>query len=159
MGTDASSLDRRIAEAIACGAGVTLSRLGLRFDRVVVRVLGDLRRFAEDSTPKGHAVIATLTAPILVPAKTVRALRQQIGTLLQVSAEGRDLRATLHGNTVRLRLVELAATSDQQLIGFVHNPGVDSTHLMDLAEQWLRAGLPGVNFALERTDLFPAEKT
>jgi hypothetical protein len=88
----------------------------------------------------------------------VRALGQQIGTLLQVSAVGRDLRATLHGNTVRLRPVELAATSDPQLIGFAHNPGVDSIHLIDLAEQWLRAGLPGGNFSLKRTDLFPAEK-
>jgi hypothetical protein len=136
----ASHVDRRIAEAVAAAAGTTVSRLGLRFDRVVIEVLGELRRFAEGATPNGQTVLVTLTAPIRAPSKTTRALEQEIGTVLVARAVDRDRRTRLHGNAVRLRLVEHTVAEDHRLIGFVHNPDVSAAHLLRLAERWLQAG-------------------
>jgi hypothetical protein len=130
-------LDRQLAEEIIEASGLTTTRLGLRFDRVVVRILTDLRRFADGATPAGLTVLLTLTAPIRTPAKTAGALEQEIGALLVDGAVGADRSATLYGNGVRLRLIRSA--SRRKLIGFVHNPDSDATHLLDLAEHWLSA--------------------
>jgi hypothetical protein len=128
---------RAIAEQIAKAGGETITGLGLRFDRVVVRVLRDLWRFAEGSTLPRATVIVTLTAPIRAPAKTVIALELEIDALLRAGVGGRDRVADVWGNAVRLRLVEHALTRSHKLIGFVHNRDVDAKHLLDLAEQWL----------------------
>jgi hypothetical protein len=133
-------LDRAIAEQIVNAGGETVSRLGLRFDRVVMRVLDDLRRFAEGKTPAGASVILTLTAPIRMPAKTISALELEIEALLRAGLGDRDRIAEVCSNAVRLRLVEHAPTRDHRLVGFVHNRDSDARHLVDLAEQWLRCG-------------------
>jgi len=132
------SVDRQLAEKIVDHAGLTTSRLGLRFDRVVVRILADVRRFADGATPAGVTVLLTLTAPIRRPAKTANALEQEIGALLTAGAAGEDRTARLWGNDVRLRLVRNG--SKHKLIGFVHNPESDAARLLDLGEQWLHAG-------------------
>jgi hypothetical protein len=128
---------KAIALQIAKAGGETITGLGLRFDRVVVRVLRDLWRCAERSTPARATVILTLTAPIRVPAKTVSALELEIDALLRAGVDARDRIADVWGNAARLRLVEPASTRSYKLIGFVHHRGIDAKHLLDLAERWL----------------------
>ena len=123
--------EKDIAEKVLAGSGVTASKLGLRFDRVVVRVLGDLRAFAESAVPEGSAIVVTISAPIRLPAKMVDAAREKIAEL-----KG-DWSGTLHGNQVSLRLERRSANKRPKLVGFVHNPSIDATELLDLAERWL----------------------
>lgn len=131
--------ERAIAEAILGPAGLSAAGLGLRFDRVVCRVLGDLRSFVDAAAPTGLTVVLTLTAPIRLPARTVDALKQQIETLLSDGPGERSV--AVHGNDAQVRLIRLAAAP--RLVGLVHNRGAETGRLLELAERWLRAGAPG----------------
>ena len=75
-------MDRGIAEEIARAGGTSVSKLGLRFDRVVVRILDDLSRFTERAAPANRCVLVTISAPIRLPARTERVLEQEIDALL-----------------------------------------------------------------------------
>jgi hypothetical protein len=134
-----ANLEKDIAEQVLAASGLSPVKLGLRFDRVVGRVLGDLRAFSEGTEPHGVTVLVTLTAPIRLPARTVEALRVRIGALLAAGATSQDEADTIHGNQVRLRLVNHAASRPPKLVGFVHNPDSDPGRLLDLAERWLRS--------------------
>ena len=131
-----TTIDLDLAGRILAANGLRAAGLGLRFDRVALAVLGALRAFVEAEAPAGVTVLATVTAPIRVPARTVDAVKQEIGALLAGSVPGEDLCATVHGNGVRLRL--LAVSSSHRFVGFVHNPTSPSAALLDLAEQWAR---------------------
>lgn len=133
------NIEKDIAERILSASGLRAAALGLRFDRVVVRVLGDLRAFAEARTPAGAAVVVSITAPIRLPARTVEDIEDAIASLLVAGGRQGDLSASFRGNGVRLRLVEQAGDGAPRLIGFVHNPGSSAEALLDLAEHWLRA--------------------
>lgn len=128
------NLEREIAEHVLQGSGLTVSALGLRFDRVVVRVLGDLRVAADEIAPDGVTVLATMTAPIRLGGKTVAVLRREMAAL--VAGGDVDYAAEVNGNAVRLRVVR--AASDRRLVGFVHNRGTDPAQLLAMAERWLR---------------------
>ena len=121
-----------MTEAVLAGSGLSTARLGLRFDRVVVRVLGDLRVFAEGAVPEGSAVVVTISAPIRLPAKTVEAMRERIAAADDQSGE-------VHGNQVRVRWLRKVAGGRPKLVGFVHNPSTKAGDLLDLAERWLRS--------------------
>src|SRR5690349_18377388 len=131
-------MDRGIAEEIARAGGTSVSKLGLRFDRVVVRILGDLTRFTERAAPANLCILITISAPIRLPARTERVLEQEIDALLAGRMVSTGQAANVHGNKVRLRLVDSPSKRPQKLIGFVHNPDIDAKTLLDLAEQWLR---------------------
>ena len=132
------SVDKEIAEAVAASGDTTTSRLGLRFDRVVVRVLHRLALFVDCNAPKGLAVLLTLTAPVRVPKKTAVALEREVAALLQNRFSEIERSVVLHGNRAELRLVERPPTGGRALLGFVHNPNVDAVVILNLAERWLR---------------------
>lgn len=131
--------ERLIAEAVVGASGFTVSRLGLRFDRVVVRVLGRLRLFVDAEAPEGLTVVLTLTAPIRVPGKTVAALRGEIAALAQAGGVESERSVELHGNQAKLRIVKHVTKRSHRLLGFVRNADVDAAQLLDLAELWLRS--------------------
>jgi hypothetical protein len=133
-----ANVEKAIAEAVLAASGLSASKLGLRFDRVVGRVLGDLRTFADDAAPEGVTVVVTIAAPIRTPAKTIEALRRTIDALLSADAPSGDRSAGVHGNDVRIRLVRREMNRGLKLIGFVHNPGSATDQLLDLAERWVR---------------------
>lgn len=135
-----NSVDREIAEAIAVAGDTTASRLGLRFDRIVVRVLDHLKLFVDANAPEGLTVLLTLTAPVRAPKKMAVALEREIAALLQNGCPEAERSIVLHGNRAELRLVERAPTLGQELLGFVHNPDVDAVVILNLAERWLRSG-------------------
>ncbi len=121
---------KEMADAVLAGSGRSAAKLGLRFDRVVARVLGDLRDFAEGAVPEGLAVVVTISAPIRLPAKTVEVLRGWI-------ARAHDRSGDIHGNRVSLRWVRNAAGRRPKVAVFVHNPSTNAGELLDLAERWL----------------------
>ena len=135
-GTD--STHRQVAEAVAGAGGSTASRLGLRFDRVVVRVLDHLGLFVGIEAPEGLTVLLALTAPIRAPGKMMHALEQEVAALLQTGIVGSARTVVLYENRAELRLVEHAPDRHYKLLGFVHNPDVDAAQVLDLAEQWVR---------------------
>lgn len=123
-------LERGLAARIADARGTSLARLGLRFDRVVQRVATDLRAHADRVIPDGAMILATLTAPILHPAKTVEALHTKIAALAARPARG-DVAAKVLGNGVRLRMRSPAPLLGSKLVLFVHNSDVDAKRLLD----------------------------
>ena len=131
--------DRQFAEAISVAGGSTVSRLGLRFDRVVVRLLDRLRCFLGAGKPEGVTVLLTLTAPIRGPGKTAAALEQEIAALLKAGGAESEWSGILYGNRAQLRVVEHATRGRPKLLGFVHNPEVDAAEILELAECWLRS--------------------
>jgi hypothetical protein len=124
-------LEKRLAVRLAEARGTTVARLGLRFDRVVQRVAADLRAHADRTIPDGAMILATLTAPILQPAKTVEALQTKIVQLVARSSRRGDLSVQVLGNGVRLRMRSPAPSLGSKLVLFVHNPGVDVQQLLD----------------------------
>lgn len=131
-----TNADVEIVDRILKANGLRASKLGLRFDRVALSVLGELRAFVETSAPAEVSVLFTLTAPIRLPAKTADEVKRQIGDLVSRGAPREDASMVVHGNAVRLRLV--ASASSHRFVGFVHNPASPSDRLLDLAQQWLR---------------------
>jgi hypothetical protein len=134
-----ANIEKDLALAILREAGLSPSKPGLRFDRVVVGVLAELRSFVEAATPGGRAILVTLSAPVRLPARTVEDLKAGITALVAAGTRRADSSAIVHGNSVRLRLLEISAKAPTRLIGFVHHPRSAPEPLLDLAEQWLRA--------------------
>lgn len=135
-----ANVEAAIAEEVLKATGASSAKLGLRFDRVVVRVLADLRDFADRVVPDGLSVILTISAPIRLPAKTVRGLEIEIAALLAADGPSAERSAVIHGNQVRIRLAKNGRGRARKLIGFVHNPGADAQALLDVAQRWLRGG-------------------
>lgn len=143
-GRDGSHLrlaDRRIAVEVAllgpkAASGAVKPRL--RFDRVVLRLLGDLQAALEKSVPDGEAVILTVTAPIRLPGRTAVALEEKIRGVLAGKPSARDARFAVHGNGVRLRRVADMPAGMPKLTGFVHNADTDPGMILDLTEALMR---------------------
>ena len=77
----------------------------------------------------------TITAPIRQDSSTAATLEDRIRKLL---AAGRtQLKATIHGNRVQVRVLAGRATRSPRLIGFVHNPKPDASLLFDVARRLL----------------------
>ena len=76
-------------------------------------------------------ILATLTAPILQPAKTVEALQTKIVELVARSSSRGDLTVQVLGNGVRLRMRSPAPRLGSKLVLFVHNSSVDGQQLLD----------------------------
>lgn len=129
--------ERAIVLAALATYGGRLPR-GLKFDRVAVGLVRAVRTSAESDVPEGTALL-TVTAPILLPART----RLALGELLRGLAASGETEAalTVHGNAVRLRIVE-GPSHAPRLVGFVHNPDVDAGRLIAAGERWLLSGAP-----------------
>ncbi len=111
----------------------------LRFDKVALRLVGDLREGLSPLVPDGEAVIVTCTAPIRLRAKTVAALECRIQAALSRRGPRAEIGETVHGNQVRVRFVTGASKRTAKVIGFVHNPESDPDVLLHLTEALLRS--------------------
>ena len=109
----------------------------LRFDKVVVRLMERLRVTLDETVPNGMTVLLTITAPIRLPSKTAASLEDKIKTLLGRGFPGRDQRATIHGNQVRIRLSRDESERAPKLIGFVHNVDTDPLLLLNMTDELL----------------------
>lgn len=127
-------LDSRVARR----AGAKAPRL--RFDRVVLSVLGRLRARLDDVVPRGVTVVVTITAPILLAAKTTAVLEERIPKLLgKRGARLGRFTGTVHGNQVQIRFMRSSGrTTAAKLAGFVHNRDSDPSVLFDSIGALLR---------------------
>jgi len=110
------------------------STSGLRFDKVVVRLLGRLRAFCQPALPPGTTVVVTVTAPIRLAAKTAAAIEALIARDV-TRGRLRDRQATIHGNRVRMRILAGGPDRVSRFIGFVHNPESSAGQLIDIASE------------------------
>jgi hypothetical protein len=124
-----------IDSQVAARARVTPPRL--RFDRVALRLVDDLRTALGGSVPDGQTVLVTITAPIRLPARTATAIEEKIGKLVATRAAPARLTATIHGNGVQVHLLKGGTGRTARLIGFVHNPDSDPGILIDVARAQL----------------------
>lgn len=132
-----ANIDRQVADEIAAASGLSVTKLGLRFDKVVVRLLGCLRACVEHANPREKTVFMTITAPIKLPGKTQHELEAIIRKSLDCKSHNRDRQITVFQNEVQLRIIESSANRNHRFVGLVHNPGTNPTLLLDLATQWL----------------------
>ncbi len=122
---------------IATSNGLTAAELGLRFDKVALRVLEILRVHTEHSLNKGETVIVTVTAPIRVPARTAKDIATFVESLVSTSTDQANKKAQVQGNRVYLRLLKHGRPNAPRFIGFIHNPDVKASRLLRLATAWL----------------------
>lgn len=80
------------------------AKLGLRFDKVALAFIDDMRR-AADRVPRGQILIVTLTAPIRQPAKTRAAVLEHIHEALAAAPADLRIDETINENGVCVRLV------------------------------------------------------
>jgi hypothetical protein len=132
-----ANIDRQIADEIAAANGLSVTKLGLRFDKVVVRLLGCLRACVEHANPSEQTVLMTITAPIKLPGKTRHELETIIRDSLDCKSHLGNRQLTVFQNEVQLRIIESCSKRNHKFVGFVHNPGTNPTLLLDLASQWL----------------------
>jgi len=118
------SVEREIVERAAA------AKLRLRFDKVVVRVVGRLKAALSGIAPEGEAIIFTLTAPIRLPGKTAVEMER----MAREGSPGGEV----HGNQVRIRRLTGLPANAPKVLGFVHNPESDAETLLDIAEGRLR---------------------
>jgi hypothetical protein len=123
-----------IAKAVKAN-GLTTAELGLRFDRVVIRLIDELHEFARRTVPTGTTVLVTVTAPIRMPAKTAAMLGDRIEALLAGASSLRDRNFTINGNRARIRILNHSSTRTPRLLGFVHNRSSNASRLLNLVEK------------------------
>ena len=109
---------------------IAAAKIRLRFDKVVLRIRGDLKTALEEGMPAGHAMLFTLTAPIKLPGKT----RDEMLGLIHGDFEAGEI----HGNQVRIRRLTSLPPQRPKVMLFVHNPDMDGRLVLDIAETRLR---------------------
>ena len=132
-----ANIERQIADQIAAANGLSVTKLGLRFDKVVVQLLGYLRASVERTNLEGKTVFMTITAPIKLAGKTQQELEVMIRDLLNRKSHVKDRQMTVFQNKVRLRIFESPSKGTHRFVGLVHNPGTDPKLLLDSATKWL----------------------
>jgi hypothetical protein len=112
-------------------------KLGLRLDKVAVRLVSSVRTAVEKSLPKGTVVVFTVTAPIRVPSKTAAELESTIRKQLSQTASTCDWHGVIHGNQVRICLLHFTPMPTARVIGYVHNPDSETAILLELTRLFL----------------------
>lgn len=133
-----ANLERQIADSIAEKYGLSVTKLGLRFDKVAARLVENLRAIYEQDIPLGKAIIVIVTAPIKLPAKTENDIRVQIDDFLKSKIVPQDKKIIIHQNAVCLRVIETPPKQTIKFVGLVHNPTSDATLLLNLISKWFK---------------------
>jgi len=111
----------------------------LRFDKVVTRLMERQQAALGKTVPDGMTVLLTITAPIRLPSKTAASLEDKIQTLLGRRSVGRDVKGTIHGNRIRIRLLRDESGRAPKMIGFVHNSDSDPLLLLNMTRELLES--------------------
>ena len=105
----------------------------LRCDRVAVRLLDDVKAAIGQILAEDQTIAFTVTAPIKRPSKTTVALQEHLRHL-RIEA----LSTTINGNALCARIVNHTSCYMPRVIGFVHNPDINASFLLEIAETSLR---------------------
>lgn len=111
----------------------------LRFDRVALRLVGDLRSGLSPAVPDGAMVIVTCTAPIRQAGRTETVAEDLVRRRLAAAAPQGDLTETIHGNQIQVCVARGLSRSLPKVMAFVHNPQPDPAAILDLIEALARA--------------------
>lgn len=122
--TETAEVERDITDGIAA------AKLRLRFDKVALRLINGLKAGLAETVREDQAVIFTVTAPIKLPAKTAAAVE----ALVRDGLPAGEVHKTIHGNQIRLRLIEGVPAEMPRVVGFVHNPESHPDLILALAE-------------------------
>jgi hypothetical protein len=109
------------------------ARIRLRFDKVVVGLVGHLEKALSPLVPDKTSVLVTVTAPIRIAGKTAVALEEDAKALLARGQAPLERRAKINGNRTRIRVVRSPSSVAPKVLGFVHNADTDPALLLDLA--------------------------
>jgi hypothetical protein len=122
--------------------GVEPMKPRLRFDKVAIELVGRLKTALAASVTDGKTVMVTVTAPIRLSGKTALALEERIRPLLAGrAAEFEDM---ILGNAVRVRIAKTGIARAPKVVGFVHNPGLDTRTFFDVVQSLITGtGMPG----------------
>jgi hypothetical protein len=115
-----------------------IAKFRLRFDKVVFSVIRRLRAALGETVPEGKTVIVTITAPIRLAAKTTATLEDMIQTCLTPRSARAEVRDTVHGNQIQIRVVKSGATQIPKVIGLVHNPHANPDMLVDMTQSLIQ---------------------
>lgn len=107
----------------------------LRFDKTAIGLVRRLQSALAKSVPDRQTVIMTITAPIRQDSKTGAVLENRLRELLATSRE--QLTAAIHGNRIRVCVVNGGASKTSRFIGFVHNPEPKPRVLFDVTRSLL----------------------
>lgn len=100
--------DKEIAEKIAKKSGITISKLGLRFDKVAVRLLNNIRNAINKDIPDGTIVLLAMTAPIKLPQKTELEIYEQISDFLNPNKPQISRKLTIFQNKIHIKTIEIS---------------------------------------------------
>lgn len=132
------SYDKEIAEKIAKEKGITISKLGLRFDKVAVRFLNNIRSAITKDIPDGTMMLLTITAPIKLPQKTEIEICEQISDFINTNKLQTSRKIIAFYNKIHIKIIDVSKKQTERFVGFVHNPEIDSVQLLDIATDWLK---------------------
>lgn len=118
-------------------ASASAAKPHLRFDKVAIRLVQDVRSALDRDLPDGTTALLSVTAPIRLPSKTAALLKDKIRTLLQRRSPGGDQSNLVHGNHTRIQIVKHPRNAAPNLIGFVHNPDTDPVLLFNMTRELL----------------------
>ncbi len=126
-GTHLKHGGRKIAVAFAAlaprnGGRAPVAKPRLRYDRVALRVIRDLRARLRPLLANGETLILTARAPILQAGKTVNALEERLRSRRAGKSRTAALKARIFGNQIGIRLLPNAGRGSQVLV-FVHSEG------------------------------------
>ncbi|HZY97973.1 MAG TPA: hypothetical protein VFE36_00225 [Candidatus Baltobacteraceae bacterium] len=107
-----------------------IARSGLRYDKVALGFIRRLQESLGDRVPAGKTLIVTCTAPIRKDSKTFAELETVLAALLAKRPARLDFKKTVNANEVRARFVKRTPAHANAVVGFVHNPGVDTEELL-----------------------------
>lgn len=119
---------RRIATKTVSFGGAKAPRL--RFDRTAVGLVRRLQAALSKSLPDGKTVVVTITAPIRQDSKTGLVLENKIRELL--ATRRAQLKSTIYGNRIQVRVMKGGTSQTSKIVGFVHNPKPDPAVLFDI---------------------------
>jgi hypothetical protein len=109
---------------------------GLRFDKVALRLISQLQSTLRDDVPEGKTILVTVSAPIVLPAKTATAIAKHVRRWLGDPSSA-ECRTTINGNQICVRVVRSGSNRSANVLGFVHNAEVDTTTLLNTAQSSL----------------------
>lgn len=130
-------MKKQIALKIAKSNGTTLSQLGLRFDKVVMQLSKNLKELSPELIASQKTVLVTLTAPIKVPAKTEKELKDKIRALLLSKKVPTNKKINLYQNNIQLRFITCSVNVKPQIITVVHNRNIHPQDVLSLFTDWV----------------------
>ena len=111
-------------------AQLTAAGCDLRFDRVVQRLVNDLKASLTPLVPERQALLITLTAPIKLPKKT----SAEVCNAIQISASAHNFNLKVHGNQVSIYRLAHFPPHLPKVFVFVHNPETEAAQTLDVVK-------------------------